>query len=71
MTEHLISLRYSNDGGENYSNWRQLDAGQTGNFLTEMVTRRLGFCRHRVWEICDTSPFAGDVLGMAIQMESE
>jgi len=71
MTEHLISLRYSNDGGENYSSWRQLDAGATGSFLTEIVARRLGFARDRVWEICDTSAFAGDVLGMSIQMESE
>ena len=71
MTDHLISLRYSNDGGENYGNWRQLDAGQTGSFLKEMVARRLGFCRHRVWEICDTSPFACDILGMAIDTESE
>ena len=68
---HFISLRYSNDGAENYGNWRQLEAGSTGSFITEMVARRLGFCRHRVWEICDTSNVAADILGMSIDMESE
>jgi hypothetical protein len=67
----LVSLRYFNDGAENPSNWRQLDAGQTGSFVKEMIARRLGFAKHRVWEICDTSSVAADILGMSIDMESE
>lgn len=66
-----ISIRYANDGAENYSNWRQLDAGNTGSFLKQMIARRLGFARDRVWEICDTSNVAAEVLGMSIDMESE
>ena len=66
-----LQVRYSNDGGENYSSWRDLSAGDTGNFLKELIVRRLGLCKHRVWEFCDTSDTAQDVLGASIIMESE
>ena len=68
---HTIDVRYSNDGGNNYSNWRELAAGDTGDFITPLITRRLGHCRHRVWEIRDTSDVAAEILGMSIDMESE
>jgi hypothetical protein len=68
---HLVSLRYSNDGGENESMWQSRESGSTGAFLTQLVWRRLGFARERIWEICDTSNVAADVLGMSIDMESE
>ena len=71
MTDHFVSLRYSNDGAHNWSNSRELDAGQTGDFIKEMVARRLGMARHRVWEITDTSPFCGDILAASIEMTSE
>jgi len=68
---HSIDLRYSNDGGENYSNWRELDAGETGSFQQPLIARRLGNCRHRVWEFRDTSAYAADILAVSIIMEGE
>jgi hypothetical protein len=65
----LIQVRYSNDGSENYSDWRNLDAGQTGSFLVPLIARRLGMARHRVWEFMDTSDTAQDVLSASIIIE--
>ena len=64
-----IQLRYSNDGGENYSSWRDLPAGATGGFLSRLIARRLGQCRHRIWEFRDTSDVAQDVLAAQMIVE--
>jgi hypothetical protein len=66
---HYVELRYSNDGGNNYSMWQPRESGDAGAFLTEMVWRRLGFAKHRVWEIRDTSNVAADILGAEIFAE--
>ena len=65
----VIQLRYSSDGAENWSDWRDLDAGNTGDFLKPLVARRLGMARHRVWEISDTSDTPHDILGAQIITE--
>jgi len=66
-----IALRYSNDGGHNWADWRVKNPGETGDFLKELVWRRLGMCRHRVWEFEDTSPYPGAVLAASMQVESQ
>ena len=65
----FIQVRYSDDGGENYSNWRNFPTIATGNFLPPLVVRRLGMTRHRIWEFMDTSDTAHDVLGASIIIE--
>ena len=64
-----FQLRYSNDGGENYSNWRDMPASATGGFLQPLIARRLGMTRHRIWEFMDTSDTAQDVLAASIILE--
>ncbi len=71
MTGHKVAIRYSNDGVNNWGDWRVKDAGATGDFLKELVWRRLGMCRHRVWEFEDTSAYPGAVLAASIQAESQ
>ena len=66
---HTIQLRYANDGANNYGDWRDLNAGTTGDFLQPLIARRLGMCRHRVWEIRDTSNVAADILAASIDAE--
>lgn len=65
-----FQLRYTNDGA-NYSDWRNLESGDTGGFEQPLEARRLGMARHRIWEIMDTSPSAQDVLAASIIVESE
>lgn len=68
---NYIQVRYSDDGGRNWSNWRNLEIGDTGDFLKPLVTRRLGMTRHRIWEFMDTSPAPQDVMAASIIVESE
>ena len=62
----VIQVRYSDDGANNWSNWRNLSAGNTGSFIHPLEIWRLGMTRHRVWEFMDTSDTAQDVLSASI-----
>lgn len=66
-----IDVRYSDDGGKNYANWRELDAGETGDFNKPLVARRLGIARHRIWEFRDASATCADILAVSLMAESE
>jgi hypothetical protein len=68
MSDHLIQVRYSQDA-RNWTSWRDLNAGRVGAFGQELVARQLGQATWRVWETCDTSPFAADILAAAIQAD--
>jgi len=68
MSDHLIQVRYTKDAG-NWTAFRDLNAGRVGAFGQELVTRQLGQATARSWEICDTSPFAADLLSAAIQAD--
>lgn len=68
---HFIQLRYSNDGANNYGDWRDLEAGGVGSFLQPLIARRLGMCRHRVWEIRDTSNVAADIIAAELMADGE
>lgn len=65
-----IEIRYSDDGGNNWRDWRVIDAGDTGDFVKEMAVRRLGMTRHRIWEIRDTSDRPAEILAASIQAET-
>jgi hypothetical protein len=71
MSDHTISLRYSNDGAHNWSDWRLKEAGPIGAFEMPLIWRRLGMARHRVWEFEDTSAYSSDVLAAMVMVESE
>ena len=64
----MIQLRYSNDGAENFGPWRDLPSGNTGQFLYPIVARRLGYARHRVWQVRNTGDKRQDILGVSLQM---
>lgn len=66
-----MDLRYSDDGGNNWSKWRTIDTGQEGSFQQPLTTRRLGRTRHRIWEIRDTGERAIDILAASINLEVE
>jgi hypothetical protein len=68
MSEHLFQVRYSKDA-HNFTSWRDLQAGNTGAFGVPLVARQLGQATWRVWETCDTSHFAADVLAAAILVD--
>ena len=67
----MMDLRYSNDGGNNWSAWRAIDTGQDGDFLQPLTVRRLGMARQRIWELRDTGERAIDLLSASIFLEVE
>jgi hypothetical protein len=51
-----VYLRWSDDGGHNWSNSYARDAGQAGEFTKRVIWRRLGRSRDRVYEFLCTDP---------------
>jgi hypothetical protein len=51
-----VYLRWSDDGGHNWSNYYALPFGNAGSFQTRVIWRRLGRSRNRVYEVSCTDP---------------
>jgi Mg2+ and Co2+ transporter CorA len=66
-----MQLRYFNDGANNGCDWRNFPEVETGEFIKPLIMRRLGTCRHRVWEFRDSSNTKADVIACSIMVESE
>lgn len=65
---YLIALRYSDDGGNNWSDWSNRDKGEVGDFINPLTWYRLGQVREeRIWEVRDTSIVASDILAVMVQ----
>lgn len=60
-----VMLRYSNDGGNNWSNWQQRSLGQIGAFNQRVVWHRCGQARDRCWQVRITDDVACDLIGAA------
>lgn len=61
-SDHFVSLRYSDDGGRNWSNWKTKSLGAVGEYGKRVRFRRLGEFRNRVFEIQVSSPAQRDLL---------
>lgn len=64
-----VMLRYSNDGGNEWSSWRYQSLGAVGQYTQRARWLRCGSGRDRVWQIrcTDDVPFA--VVGAAIDVQ--
>lgn len=65
-----IDIRYSKDGGENWSDWRNIDIGSTGDFCKRIQVRRLGRGRQWVFDVRVTDPVRTDIMAASIMVES-
>lgn len=54
--EFLVALRYSDTGGQSWSDYIYRPVGGVGQFLTTMQWRRLGLGRRRVFELSWSTP---------------
>jgi hypothetical protein len=52
----IATLRYSKDGGHTWSQGRDKDCGQAGNYRTRAIWRRLGRARDMVFELSVSDP---------------
>jgi len=64
-----IDVRYSKDGGRNWSDWRSLDMGDVGNFTQSIEMRRLGRGRQWVFDMRITDPVRADILAASVMPE--
>jgi hypothetical protein len=49
-----LTLRYSDDGGQTWSNEKKAYGGAIGNYLARVIWRQLGSGRDRVFEVFST-----------------
>ena len=49
-------LRWSNDGGETWSNYYSITVGKMGQYKHRAIKRKMGFARDRVYEATVTDP---------------
>jgi hypothetical protein len=67
--EAFVDLRYSKDGGNNWSNWRTMSMGETGGFVKRLEFTRFGICRQMVFDMRITDPVRADLLDASINLE--
>lgn len=67
--ENIIQLRYSDDGGRNWSNWRDKDLGAEGNRLAPVTFRQMGVTRHRIYQLRDASPIRNDIISAEVDTQ--
>lgn len=63
MSDRIVRFQYSDDGGENWSEWEEESIGEVGEYRNRAVFTRLGSCRNRVFRIRVSSPRKRDLLG--------
>jgi len=64
-----VDVRYSKDGGNNWSDWRTIPFGETGDFCKRIELRRLGRGRQWVLDIRVTDPVKADLLDASTMTE--
>jgi hypothetical protein len=65
-----MDVRYSKDGGRNWSDWRLLSMGSTGDFLQHLEARRCGRGREWIFDVRVTDPVRSDLMGASWMPEA-
>jgi hypothetical protein len=68
-TNPLCMMRFSDDGGRNWSNISQVSFGKIGQTKTRAIFRRLGQARDRVFEITISDPVFVAITGAELTLE--
>lgn len=64
-----VMMRYSNDGGRNWSNELWRSGGKIGEYLTRVRWNRLGSARKRTYEFVVTDPISWKFLDCYLEMD--
>jgi len=68
-TAPAVLLRWSNDGGASWSDWRTASLGALGQRLTRTIWRRLGRARDRVWHVRCTDDAAFSIVSAHVEAQ--
>lgn len=71
MTDRLLNITVSTDGGHTFGRWSEHDLGDEGQFDNRVVRHRLGMARQMVLRIRTTSPCTVDILAASAQIDGE
>lgn len=63
-------LRFSDDGGNTWSNFKDASVGKIGEFKKRVFFRRLGFARDRVFEVTISDPVFVALVGAELYLEA-
>ncbi len=65
-----VDIRYSKDGGHNWSDWRQVSMGQTGEFMHRTLIRRMGQGYQWIFDVRVTDNVSANLIGVSAQIEA-
>lgn len=68
MTDRLVTLHYSRDGGRNWSNGKERSLGEIGEYRKQVQFHRLGQHRTAVLKFRVSSPIRATCLGAVAQI---
>lgn len=66
-TDHFVQLRYSDNGGRNWSAWKTKNLGAIGEYGKRVRFRRMSWLRNRVFDIRVSSPSQRDLLTASLR----
>lgn len=69
MNDHHVLIRYSKDGGHNWSNWKKRSLGAIGKYQQRVRVTRFGNGYRFVFQIQISSPVKRDLLGASLRIE--
>lgn len=69
-SEAFVDFRYSKDGGHNWSNWRKISLGTTGDFVKRVEMRQFGRSRQFVLDVRVTDAVRADLLACELMAET-
>lgn len=69
QTDHYCLVRYSDDGGHNWSFPAQEDIGRAGEYRQTVEIWQLGMAEQRVWEVQVSSPGKRDLIAASWKAE--
>lgn len=69
MADRTVQVRYSKDGGRNWSAWRNRSLGELGEFCKRVRLQALGQGIQWVFEFKVTSPVRADLIAASLKAE--
>ena len=66
---NTVQIRYSKDGGRNWSAWESRSLGNVGDFLKRVRLTRIGRSRKWVFDLKVTSDCRADLIAASIQVD--
>ena len=69
-SDQRVVMQYSDDGGRNWSNWREGSMGALGEYTKRIRFHRLGASRQRVFRIRVSDPRRRDLIAASLSVES-